>query len=250
MSTNMDSHWWVQLADKDSAICTSLSIGRSVLEILYFLSGPIIAICAWQALKQIKVGAAQVTATKKATQVIAQRESIRIAIEQAIAYADKVVPSANAFNQLRNDGKYPILNSCKIAGEWPNLECRVSDGPGLVEEIKSNDGLVQEILNTMEGIAMHFICGIADAKVAYAPLSKSFCGLVTLFLPYVIIANDTDKHFTNTLTLYGLWAGQDLKERTARACVESEKQLNQKKEQLSKITVPEYRPIGCAGDDE
>src|SRR5579862_1401357 len=59
---------------------------RSILELLYFTSGVVIAVFAWYGLRQISL-------TKKIATTTAKREAIRFATERCEYYANTCVPA-------------------------------------------------------------------------------------------------------------------------------------------------------------
>lgn len=217
---------------------------KDYAELTYFLTAPVLVFFAWRMLEQLKIGSAQVKAAseqiimaKKISEITATRESIKLAAEQAAYFADKIIPEIGKFLKLKEQGKYPILSRCTVTENWPNIESKTNDLPGLLKELESNDGLAIKTLNKIEGFAMFFACGVADADAAYRPVCVSFCNYIRYFLPYIIIANDQHNQFSNTLSLYGAWAMRKHVEHT-------EKEISKHKEHLSKIKVPEIKTFG------
>jgi hypothetical protein len=68
-----------------------------VLELLYYISGIVIAGAAVFGLRQLKIGLDQITISKEVARANARRESIRYAAEQCRYYAENVVPSSKQF---------------------------------------------------------------------------------------------------------------------------------------------------------
>lgn len=210
---------------------------KLILEIASLLSAPVIAICAIIALRQIKTGIAQLAATEGATRTQCERESAKIAAEQTKVFAEDVIPLIAQFGELKAAGKYPILSSIEVTEDLPEIHCKVNDGAGLTKEIYSHGGLIVNILNRMESVAMFLTCGVGDADKAYRPLSSIFCEHVRHFLPYVVVQNRNHKQFTYTLTIFGAWALKARKEK-----IESEMKTNET--ELAKVRVPEIKTIG------
>ena len=219
---------------------------KSVAEFLSFIGTILVAIFALLGLKQLRHGASQIkvalNAIKSSEEIAknnAKRESFRIAAEQCMIWAKDIVPLINDFTVLFMAGKYPVLSSCIVTEDWGtlNVQSQCNNLPGLLHEITSNDGLVITICNRMEAFAMFFTCGVADADKAYWPICDGFCIHVRRFLPYIIRENLEHKHFTYTLMLFGAWAARDTKERL-------EKEVAQKQEKVSKITLPTIRTFG------
>lgn len=216
---------------------TVYAIFRESIEVVYYLTAPVLAIFAWRALKQIQVGADQVKAIRDTARTAAQREALRISAEQTIDFAAAFVPLWSQFEELRNAGKYPILSKAKVEESWPNIQCHFQDLSGMLNEVSSNEALVITIANRMEGFAMYFACGVADGDKAYRPAASIFCEAARAFLPYLIFANERENQFTYTLSLYGSWAIRRFSEDTT-------KEIAKKSDMMSKIRVPEVHPIG------
>lgn len=216
---------------------TYYQIFREALDIVYYLSAPVIAVFAWRALKQIQVAAEQVTATREIAKICAQREALRISAEQTVDFAETFVPIWNDFFRLRAEGKYPILSASKVEESWPNVQCHFDDLPGMLKEVFSNDAVVVRAVNRMEGFAMYFACGVADGDKAYRPVASMFCEAARAFLPYMIYANERENQFTYSLHLYSTWG-------IRRFTEDTNKEIAKKSDLISKIRIPEVRPIG------
>lgn len=217
---------------------------KDIAELLSYIATPLLAYFAWKMLGQLKIGGLQVKAAvdqiliaKKISQIQSKREAIKIATEQSVLFAEKIIPEINKFIQLKNQNKYPILSKAVVVEDWPNIQCKTDNLPGLLKEIESNNGLVPKTLNQLEGLAMFFCCGVADANTAYRPLSASFCGYIKNFLPFIIISHEHGKQFSNILTLYGAWEMRNQAEK-------AEKEISKHKSHLSKIKVPELKAFG------
>lgn len=202
---------------------------RDILELWSFIASILIAVFAWKALGQI-------TASKEIARTQAKREALRIAAEKTVQFAEEIIPLTSEYNKLKKEGKYPFLTSTQVTESWPHVECKTDNFPGMMQEVFSNNGLVVKILNRMEGFAMFFTCGVADADVAYRPVSSVFCQCAKNFLPYIIICNERERQYTYTLKLYSVWSMRTEKEK-------SEKIVQEHSKNISKITVPNIEPL-------
>lgn len=217
---------------------------KSVAEFLSYLATPLLAFFAYKMLGQLKIGSDQVKAateqiitTKKASEIQSKRESLKIAAEQVNFFAEKIIPDIEKFLRLKENRKYPILSKAIVTENWPTIECKTDDLGGLIKEVETNDGLVIKTLNRVEGFAMFFTCGVADADAAYRPICRAFCDYVKIFLPFIIIANEKFNHYSNILSLYTAWCMRNSVEK-------AEKEISKQKQHLSKIKVPEMNPLG------
>ncbi|RYD85994.1 MAG: hypothetical protein EOP84_00595 [Verrucomicrobiaceae bacterium] len=221
---------------------------KDTLEMVSYACAPVLVIIAgialWQlklAADQVKVGANQIKAAKDIAGITAQREALRIAAEQTASFGDTFVPLWKDFTRLKSNGAYPILSAAKVVEAWPDIQCQVDDFPGMMAEIYSNDALAVRIANRMEGFAMYFACGVADADKAYRPVASVFCDACKALIPYLTFANQRENQFTYTLSVYATWGSRKFAEAT-------EKEIEEKKKQISKIQVQPSRPFGASGD--
>jgi len=220
---------------------------KDIAELLSFLCAPVILFFAWKMLDQLKIGGEQVKAaldqiitSKKISQIQSKRESIKIAAEQSVLYAKEIIPEMDKFIKLQKQNKYPILSRATVIESIDggmNIQCQTDDLPGLNKEVLSNDGLVIKTLNKLEGLAMYFVCGVADANAAYRPLVSTFCNYIKTFLPYIVIANEQYRQYSNILVLYCAWKVRVEAEHSAQ-------EIEKHKQHLSKIKVPELKPHG------
>lgn len=227
---------------------------KCAAELISFLSAPVVAFFAWKMLGQLKIGSNQVKAAvdqiltaKNISQIQSKRESIKIAAEQSVFYAEKIIPEMEKILKLKNEKKFPILSNAEVVEDWPNIQCKTDNLPGLIKEVESNT-LILKTLNQLEGLAMFFVCGVADTNAAYRPLCSTFCGYIRLFIPYIVIANDQFRMYSNILALYGIWASRDKAERAAKEIAKQESEISKQKEHLSKIKVPDIKPYGTQGN--
>src|SRR5271169_2913927 len=70
---------------------------RSILELLYFASGIVIAVAVILSLKQIRIGLEQLKTTREIANTNAKREAIKLAAEQCNYYAERTVPLFTEF---------------------------------------------------------------------------------------------------------------------------------------------------------
>lgn len=72
---------------------------KDILEIIYFMSGPIIAIFAFMALHQIKITKQQLENDKNILRINSKRESIKLATEQCNIYVKEIIPDINILDK-------------------------------------------------------------------------------------------------------------------------------------------------------
>jgi len=170
---------------------------RPFIELLYFISAPVVAYFAYRALEQIKVA-------RGAAKTMSKRESIRLAAMRC-EYFDKEVVAANKelFTVLKekrieflNKSEVEINNDCIKVKPYKDKQ----DLTNLLNQIE----LLAKLINRLELFAMYFTGGIADEEFAYLALGRPYCEFVRKILPLLMIGsfkNDC-KHI---LRLFLLW---------------------------------------------
>ncbi len=68
---------------------------RTLLELIYFISGPLLLYIAYKGLEQIKLARIQVNETKEARIMMAKRDSYKISAEKCEHYTSKIIPDIN-----------------------------------------------------------------------------------------------------------------------------------------------------------
>jgi hypothetical protein len=178
---------------------------KSLIENLYLLSGPIIAILA-------TVGIFQLRLTKKAMILSSRRNAAQLATKQIEIYNNTIVPLQNKYFQISKANNIPQV-SIKI-GEF-NYEYLLEKlGSKKVREyitVRSKLNFPdKEVKYAMEAFSTYFINSVADEKIAFFSIGYSFCFWVEDH--YFDIAWSLHKgekyYFQNLISLYNLWSAR------------------------------------------
>ena len=223
---------------------------KDYTELIYFLSGPVLAFFAWRMMAQLEIGSqqvkiavAQTKATEKITKIQIKREARLVAAKQIEIFSNIITPEIIGFDILREDGKYPLLSKAQVIEDFPRIQCNTDDLLGLCNEIVySNNRLAIKILNRIESLSTYFTSGVADAEVAYRPIGNPFCEFVRTFLPYIVVINSVEREFGNTLSMYVAWSSRDKIEKTKNEICKHEKVLKE-------VIVPEFQTFGLSEID-
>lgn len=210
------------------AITTFIGMIRPIAELLYFASGIGLVLFAYYGLQQIDV-------LKKTSAIQAKRDALRLTSEQCTLYFDKIVPLQNEFakNIKAKNVKYfegwtiEVKNgSIKVSRKSP------ANKTGL-EEIST--GLL--FLNHMEAFSVFFTSRVADERIAYDTLGKTFIGTCEHVMPWILLVRE-DGYYKNIVNLYALWKTRMENERlmVERGLIE---------EKLSAVKISFHAPIGA-----
>jgi len=196
---------------------------KDVLEIIYFLSAPVIAFLAFKALGQIKEAKRQVDETKETRIINAKRESYKLAAEKCEYFLTVITPKMDILNDSIKEHKITFYEKSKV--KIDKNEIHVFPNFKNEEERKIIFTLIPslEVFNPLESFSLFFISGLADEKIGYLTIGQSFCFSVKRYLPNIVLLSG-GKHFTNTIELYKIWNARLEKEK-----LEEEKDIIQRK---------------------
>jgi hypothetical protein len=182
---------------------------RSVLEVLYFISGVGIFVAACYAAKQVSIASRQLKLAKGIAEANSRRESVKLAAQSCKSFADEVVPAfqkfADKYRELNltfltpdaepwfvlRDGEFQkaTYDINKIAPHW---EMIVKDMVGY--------------LNQAEAFAIPFAAGVADDKIGFQETAVAFCSAVGECMPAVYFLRKTKNiRYPSLLTLFCIW---------------------------------------------
>ena len=184
-----------------------------ILEILYYVSGIVIAAAALYGLKQLKIGLDQLTISKEVARANAKRESIRYASEQCRYFAERVVPALTAFVT-----EYRRLNltfvPAVVAGQPPALVVRNGeivvqgyDARLLDAQWQQIEGTIVACLNTYEAFAIPFASGVADEDIGYRETARPFCqGAQDLLAGILQLRRTNAGRYESVVRLHEMWS--------------------------------------------
>ena len=69
-----------------------MQLVKDILELMYFLSGPVIALIAFIALGHIKVARQQLEEQKRALAISSKRDALKITSDQISTYSSTIIP--------------------------------------------------------------------------------------------------------------------------------------------------------------
>lgn len=188
----------------------AVSFLTQTLELLYFISGIALAIFGFYGLQQIKLMKENITTELQ--QIKLMKEDIitrndRQAIEKSIDYLDRfttrVVPLIDEyFKKLEeNNLKYydgPVYDFIKIS-------IKGNKDKGLEALNKKMELNPLNLLNEFEIIGAAMFSGLANEKIAFNPLGRTFCQLVEKLYDVIVISRDKEEYYSNLVALYKLW---------------------------------------------
>ena len=239
---------------------------RTVLELLYFLSGIILAIVGTIALVQIflakrtlstaqknlQLAVEAIEIAKTDIQVRSEREAVVLAAERCDIYANEILP-------FIGDLLVEMYSKGISVEEWKLVNTSLDDS-SLSNWDKANAWLdkidltisnqIITFFNKLESLSVYFVKGAADEQVAFPSIAITFCSDIEKLAPFLIKLRQqrTTKHtknyiehpsgpFQNTIQLYAIWADRIKKQ-------DLELSASRITQELSGITTEPVLPIG------
>lgn len=167
---------------------------RPYAELLYFLSGVGLLIVAFYGLKQLHL-------LKEDIRTRNTRAAREKALEAAMLYAHDFVPNWNKYSLKLKEAK---LGSYKGAvGDFSPDSLTVTQKVQSAARGKFLPGPGLAALNSLDVIASMFVHGLADDKVGFRTIGRSFCG--TVANNYDLFTIFRNPAYDDTERLYQIW---------------------------------------------
>jgi hypothetical protein len=193
-----------------------ISSFRSILEILYFVTSPFILAVAIIGLKQL-------TISKENAKINAKRDSFKLAAEQSKYYFEYIIPKLNDIDESMNKVKLASLGEADVSMSGKELILKYKLNPNIHIDLMSQ---IVETLNVIEGVAIFFTSGVAEEKVAFSTIGKTFTNSMEKFLAFICDVQK-DGYYHNILELYILWNDRFNKQNALNSKIEAEKKLSE-----------------------
>jgi hypothetical protein len=203
---------------------------KAWLEILYFISGPVVVVIAYLALGQIRVAKDQVAEQKRALQISSKRDALKLTAEQVALYCEKIIPLQNRLDQKLEAEGITILEKFKIKFEAGTIKLIPPEDKFCFTDFNSSVPELLDVANAMESFSTYFVSGVADEKIAYLSLGSTFSSSMKTISPILIPISNDGRRFSATLRLYSIWGTRLESENLEKQKFEIEKKLQSKKQ--------------------
>jgi len=175
---------------------------KSLVENIYLLSGPVIAILGFVAILQLKL-------TKKTLQITSKRQAAELATRQVEIYTNEIIIQQNQIDEFeKTNGIKRIDIDCKLftQDELFNLMSNENISKRRDDFLKNVNSIVT-MLNSMETFSLYFTKGIADEEIAYSAIGVTFCETVKHY-SFELSASRYEAEenvYYNIIKLYDIW---------------------------------------------
>jgi hypothetical protein len=200
---------------------------RTFLELIYFISGPLLLYIAYKGLEQIKLGRIQVNETKEARIMMAKRDAYKISAEKCEYYTSKIIPDIDNLDAeiKAKNIKFFDNSIVEISGDKITVKPNYTDDAefNLVWELP-----VLKVFNSLESFSLYFISGVADEKIGFLTIGTTFCHSVKKYLPHLIDLTE-DNDFSSIIQLFTLWNARIENNKLEKEKERIENELNKSK---------------------
>ncbi|MEO4005015.1 hypothetical protein [Flavobacterium sp. CAU 1735] len=209
---------------------------KSLIENIYLISGPIIALLGFVAFSQLRL-------SKKVIELTSKRQAAELSAKQIEIYCNVIIPSQSKLSDGLIESKLEDVNINGLR-QFTTQELLKKMNTGEILErskfISEKVTPILEVLNSMEAFSTYFTKGVADEEIAFSSIGSTFCYSVNTYsFIYCILRDEKDEvlPFSNTIKLYEVW---NSKLQTKKI----KKELKQKTEELRKVEVEKINILG------
>jgi hypothetical protein len=227
---------------------------RSVFEILYFLSGIIVAVIAFIGLKQLKIGLQQLQISFKQVEIGMNQVKVgieqisllkhdieirnkRLSVDKAIEFIQRfnsiIFPLETKVDEKINKNGYQHYSE-KIPDVWHFPFKNNDDLNKAIEKVINTDA--DELFNELEIFSAAFISRLADEEIAFPPLGRTFVRLVEKYYDSFCVCR-LHAPYINTIKLYDHWKNKINK-------IEIDSKINKLEKAKAKIKELKITPLG------
>lgn len=167
---------------------------RNVLEIIYFLTTPLLLIVTILGLKQI-------TVAKNTAKENERRESYKLALEKSSCYVKEIIMKSLVVFEYLKEKDIDSFGTSSIQVKNKNLKVKTNFTVDMDSQEKYNEFIT--IANEIDVFAVCFVAGVAEEKIAYDIVGEHYIELVEKLLP--IIGVNGIQSYGNLLNLYYKW---------------------------------------------
>lgn len=200
---------------------------RNILEVIYFISGPVVAYFAFRALAQINEAKKQVTETKESRIISSKREAYKIAADKCDYFMTTIIPLIDNLDRaVKASGvTYFEKSQVEITADGMKVNPFYNDKEEIVK-VFSLPNL--ELFNPLESFSLFFVSGVAEEEIGYLTIGNTYCNTVRKYAPLLVTLSE-GKYFKNTLFLFKIWNARLEKENLEKEKTRIDKQLSENK---------------------
>jgi len=176
------------------------------LELIYFISGPAVAVIAFFALGQIRIAKEQLEAQRQTLRISSKRDALRLTADQISEYSSKVIPLLNALDKKIKDEQITYFSKFKVEVCADSIKVSPLNTDADIKETIKVASEIASASNALEAFSSYFVSGVADEKMAYLSLGTTFCNSVRNLAPLLVQLNANNRRSPAMLNLFTIWS--------------------------------------------
>jgi len=142
---------------------------NELLNIIYLIcAGPIFIYIAYRGLEQIKAAKENTKITQENSKTQSKREAYKLAGEQCLYFAEKIIPLYNKLIIELKDNNCKFFEKYEVINHKEKIELKQKEK--LTDEDFEGLGkskYLQDLLNSLEGFSLFFASGVASENVGF-----------------------------------------------------------------------------------
>lgn len=186
---------------------------KPYLEILYFITGgPVLALCAFYALKQISLAKntvditmQQLSQSEKSLKTASLRDAYKISADQVHIYATDIVPRLNEIDKYIKEQELTVFTKSVVSVESDGIRVSTKGVEGAVDQLIKIAPVCTDAVNRLETFSLYFISKVASEELAFSSIGATYVSSVGKLLPFIVITSGGE-NFNNILKLYSSWS--------------------------------------------
>lgn len=184
-----------------------------ILEILYYCSNIIVAICAVFALWQILISKHQLKIERENQKTQLEREAQKYAIEQIAYFNNTIIPLENKIFKKLKGKKISFFDNSNILFEGNSLRIKAKMSKEDKDKILDVAEEVTSVINALEIYSTVLTSGLANEEFVYQIQGYSYCQTVEQYLIFIIDDSKGKTKKSSAVNLYFLWKSRLTKEK-------------------------------------
>ncbi|EKT4548463.1 hypothetical protein SL053_001005 [Flavobacterium psychrophilum] len=212
---------------------TIIDSTKSLVENLYLISGPILAVLGFVAILQLRL-------TKKAIIITSKRQAAELSSKQIDYYTNQIIPLQDELYLIEEEQKIErLIFKDLIQFTYEEIEKKINNNliKKKIKELDVNADKILRIVNAMESFSTYFIKGVADEEIAYSSIGRTFCHSVENYSFDISFMRREDdlQVFNNLVALYHIWKSRLNSEKISKELLNKQNEL--KKIQIKKVDI-------------
>jgi hypothetical protein len=221
---------------------------KEILDYLYLISGPILAIVSILALKQLSIAKTQLEIAKNSIEISSQRDAAVFTAKQCEYFATEIIKDSVRITAIFESKD---IVECSLANDSTNIfetdynSWLTKNRKKFLEDDSNIYREITEAINKLEAFAVYFIHGICDTKIAYLPVAEAYITIVKMYCPFICMVRSRSRNgYSDIIELYKIWENELKKDELNFKKVQLQKQITETEEQVSSVKDISKKPIG------